>query len=413
MDGRQRGAEVIVVGAGIVGAACASALAEEGFGVTVLEGALPGGGATAACMGHVVVMDDSPAQLALGHLSQRAWDALAEPLCQDVDGRAVERDPCGTLWLAEDEEEMAAVRAKHANYTENGIEAQILDARALAEAEPGLRSGLAGALRVPGDSVVYPPAAVHWLLEQARRACRRRGRRFVLRAPLAVDSVRVGSVRVGSGEIGSGGSMARVRLRDGGELRADRVVLAAGQRSLDLLPPGATAHVIRPRKGHLVITDRRPGFCRHQLVELGYLKSAHGAGHTSVAFNLQPRATGQMLLGSSRQFGRFTAEVEPAIVARMVARGQHFLPRLGELKAIRVWAGFRPATDDHLPLVGPVPGMPSVLLAAGHEGLGITTSLGTARLVVDHLLDRPSPIDPTPYLPSRPAPPASEGEDRA
>ena len=88
----------------------------------------------------------------------------------------------------------------------------------------------------------------------------------------------------------------------------------------------------------------------------------------------------------------------------MIERGRHFLPRLGELKAVRVWAGFRPATDDHLPLIGPTESCPSVLLAAGHEGLGITTSLGTAALVADHVLGRTSAIDPTPYLPGRPAP---------
>lgn len=391
MNGRS--SEAIVVGAGIVGAACAEALAREGLGVTVIDTARPGGGATAACMGHVVVMDDSEAQFALGRYSQQAWDALAEPLGLDVDGRAVERDPCGSLWIAEDEEEMAAVHAKHEFYRQRGVVTEILDGPSVAEAEPELRPGLVGALRVPGDSVVYPPAAVRWLLERARETCLRHRRPFRLRSPLAVEEVGVAS-----------GGLGRVGLRDGSELHADWVVVAAGHRSLELLPAGLTEHAIRPRKGHLVITDRRPGFCHHQLVELGYLKSAHSTGDSSVAFNLQPRATGQMLLGSSRQFGRTTAEVEPAIVARMIERGRHFLPRLGELKAVRVWTGFRPATDDHLPLIGPTGAHPSLLLAAGHEGLGITTSLGTAALVADHVVGRESAIDPEPYLPSRPAP---------
>ena len=371
---------VIVVGAGIVGAACAAELVQRGHDVTVIEAGRPGGGATAACMGHVVVMDDSEAQFALGHASQKLWDELAERA-----PAAVERDPCGSLWVAEDDEEMAAVHSKHAFYSERGVETEILDQHALRQAEPELAHHLIGALRVPGDSVVYPPAAVEWWLDQAALDARRRGTRFELccgvPAAKALDD--------------------RVILQDGNELEADFVVLAAGDRALDLLPEPLEGHAIRPRKGHLVITDRHPGFCRHQLVELGYLKSAHSAGDSSVAFNMQPRATGQMLLGSSRQFGRTTAEVEMPMVQRMFERGHHFLPRLGELKAVRMWAGFRPATDDHLPLIGPVPGRSTLILAAGHEGLGITTSLGTAQLVSGHVTGRFGSLDPEPYLPSR------------
>lgn len=371
---------VAIVGAGIVGAACAYELARLGLSIVVIESGRPGGGATAACMGHVVVMDDSEAQFALGRDSQLRWDALAEQMPE-----LVERELCGTLWVAEDDEEMTAVRSKHDFYSRRGVATEVLDQQALREAEPELRPDLLGALRVPGDSVVYPPNAVDWLMDEARKVAEEHGATFELlcNTPAA---------QAGSGF---------VVLRSGRQIDADWIVLCAGQAALELLPDGLPAHGIRPRKGHLVITDRRPGFCRHQLVELGYLKSAHSAGAGSVAFNLQPRATGQMLLGSSRQFGRDTAEVELDIVRRMIDRGKHFLPRLGELQAVRMWAGFRPATDDHLPLIGPVPELDGVLLAAGHEGLGITTSLGTAALIAHHVTGAAAAVDPSPYLPSR------------
>ena len=380
LAGASRADHVLIIGAGIVGASCAYELTRRGFSVTVLEAGQPGGGATAACMGHVVVMDDSEAQFALGRYSQNLWDELASRL-PDV----VERDLCGTLWVAEDDEEMAAVHAKQAFYSQRGVEIEVLDASALRRAEPELRHDLLGALRVPGDSVVYPPTAVNFMLAQAARHAQEQGSRFELLCGTPVERL----------------SANWVVLRDGQTLEGDWVVVSAGQAALELLPEPLPGHAIRPRKGHLVITDRRPGFCRHQLVELGYLKSAHSTGDSSVAFNLQPRATGQMLLGSSRQFGRDSAEVEFDIVRKMIDRGRHFLPRLGELKAVRIWTGFRPATEDHLPLIGPVPGHESLLVAAGHEGLGITTSLGTARLITDHVSGTTPEIDPTPYLPSR------------
>ena len=99
--------DVVIVGAGIVGAACARALAREGIRVTIVDAAMIGGGATAAGMGHVVVMDDSPAQLALTRYSQQLWRDLVADLPADC-----EYDPCGTLWVAADEEELVAAREK-------------------------------------------------------------------------------------------------------------------------------------------------------------------------------------------------------------------------------------------------------------------------------------------------------------
>src|SRR5215467_4795826 len=188
-----------------------------------------------------------------------------------------------------------------------------------------------------------------------------------------------------------------VRLNDGQEIAGGIVVNAAGANAAEL-----TAGInIRKRKGHLVITDRYPGFLRHQLVELGYLKSAHSLSTDSVAFNVQPRRTGQVLIGSSRQFGAETGDVDHVILARLLQRAREYMPSLGQTSALRVWTGFRAATADKLPLIGPWADDPTVYLATGHEGLGIVTSLGTARLLVDQLLGNRSAISVEPYLPSR------------
>jgi glycine/D-amino acid oxidase-like deaminating enzyme len=158
------------------------------------------------------------------------------------------------------------------------------------------------------------------------------------------------------------------------------------------------------RKGHLAITDAYPGFLRYQVVELGYLKSAHVTTTDTVAFNVQPRANGQLLIGSSRQYGVEEREVDPAILARMFQRAAEYLPALPSLAIQRTWTGFRSATPDKLPLIGPLGGDETVLLATGHEGLGITTSLATARLLAD-LIGGKTPVIPIePYLPSRSMP---------
>lgn len=361
--------EVVIVGAGIVGAACADEFALRGMRVAVVDRDVVGSGATAAGMGHIVVMDDSEAQFALTRYSQRLWQALRPELPADV-----EYEQCGTIWVAADEEEMAEVQRKHGYYTRLGVPTTVLDSQALKRLEPNLRAGLAGGLLVPEDAVLYPPCAARFMMERAHKS----GTQLVS-----------GSVA----EIGQG----RVRMSEGIEIAGEIIVNAAGAWSSELTP----GIEIKKRKGHLVITDRYPGFLRHQLVELGYLKSAHSVSSDSVAFNVQPRRTGQILIGSSRQYGAEQKDVDHDILRRMLQRAQEYMPGLGSMSAVRTWTGFRAATPDNLPLIGPCPGDTSLFLATGHEGLGITTSLATARILVDGITDAKAEIPIEPYLPSR------------
>ena len=337
--------DAIIVGAGIVGAACAYELARAGARVEVIDRGIAGGGATAAGMGHLVVLDDNEAEMALTKLSVGLWHSLAKEL-----PRAAEFWTCGTVWIAADEVEFAVAKAKLAVYRRHGLAAELLNERQLYEAEPNLRAGLAGGLLISGDAAVYAPVATRFLLERAKAK--------VTRAVVT-------------------------KLDD---LKAGAVICATGALAGELVP----GLRVRPRKGHLAITDRYPGFVRHQLIELGYLQSAHGESSESVAFNVQPRPTGQLLIGSSRQY-----EVDAPILGRMLERAFEYMPGLRACSVIRTWTGFRASTPDKLPLIGRL--RSNTYLATGHEGLGVTTSLGTAKILAAEILGRPSPIPAGPY----------------
>lgn len=364
-----RTADVAIVGAGIVGAACAAELARSGLKVAIIEHRGIASGTTAAGMGHLVAMDDSEAQFALCRRSRELWQQLSKQL----PGNA-EYENCGTIWVAADAEEMSEVERKLGFYLERGSSAEILDEKAIREAEPNLRHGLAGGLLVESDSVVYQPVATEFLIREAE-----------------VNGAEV--IRAAATRLVSDG----VELADGGRVTADTIVNATGSDAPRLSPQ---LNIVR-RKGHLAITERYPGFVSHQLIELGYLRSAHGKDADSVAFNVQPRSTGQVLVGSTRQFGKDSDEIDHAILKRMCERAFEYMPGLRNLFVSRTWTGHRPSTPDNLPYIGPIAEQKSVIAAAGHEGLGITTSLGTAELVADHILGRRSTIDPTPYLPGR------------
>ncbi len=375
-------ADALVVGAGIVGAACAAELAARGMKVEVFEACGIGCGATAAGMGHIVVMNDTPAEFALARYSRDLWLELAPRLRLDD---AFHR--CGTLWVAADDEEWQAAHALHAAFAAHGVAAYLLDEAALRQCEPQLAPSLVGALLVEDDGIVYAPRAAQWLLAESSGH-----RNITLRTESEVVAVEARTVT----------------LADGARISADLVVVANGLAATRLIP----SLPLRPKKGHLVITERYPGFISHQLLELGYIKSAHQAGGTSVAFNAQARPTGQLLLGSSRQFDTTDPEVEVAVLAQMLARCERYLPGLSRLNALRAWTGFRAATPDGLPLIGPVPAdarPAGVWIAAGHEGLGVTTSLATAKLLAAQIFGTEAPIDVAPYVPARlwAAPPAA------
>jgi glycine/D-amino acid oxidase-like deaminating enzyme len=319
-------------------------------------------------MGHIVVMDGLPAQLALTRYSRSLWRAMMPEL-----PAAVEYEPRGTIWIAADEEELAEVLAKQASYAGAGIPSSVLSAKELIAEEPNLRSGLLGALLMPEDAVIYPPAAAAYFLEEA---------------------VRLGAVLLERQLVVQAGKGV-VRLGDGTGLKSNTIVLATGVDTslLPWLP-------IHKRKGHLLMTEACPGFLRHQLVELGYLKSAHKFAQDSVAFNIQPRRGGALLIGSSRQYGSENPAVEEPILRAMLERAYSYMPALRLVATVRAWTGFRAATPDKLPLIGPTDD-PSLFLVAGFEGLGITAAPGAARLLADNILRRPCAIPLAPYLPAR------------
>lgn len=362
--------DVVVAGGGIVGAACALACTRAGLQVALIEGDVHGGGATAAGMGHIVVMDDSEAQFALTWRSQQLWHELAKSL-----PRGVEFETTGTIWVAADEEELSEAERKHDYLRERSVPCRMLSSSELAEAEPNLRSGLSGGLLVSEDAVVYPPVVALHLAREVQSAN---------------SEVIIGRrvVHFSQGE---------AQLDDGMRLRAKLLVNALGAAA-QFLTPGIP---VKKRKGHLAITDRYPNFVRHQLVELGYLKSAHSVSMDSVAFNVQPRQTGQILIGSSRQYGNEDLAVNQGILSSMLQRAQLYMPAISRLDVIRVWTGFRAATPDKLPLIGAVPGDSTLWLATGHEGLGITTALATAELLANAFTGQKQAISPEPYSPAR------------
>ena len=344
---------VVVVGGGIVGAACARELARAGASVELLEAEHLGAGATSAGMGHLVTMDGVPGELELTRHGVEAWRRESDAL-----KRAAEYVPTGTLWIASTPGEVEQLERQRQVFAAADVDAELLTRAQLRTAEPALSDAACAGLRVAGDAIVYAPKAAQWL---GRQSCggRLRVHRGARVVRLAADGV---------------------ETADGRRFDAAHVLVACGWQTRALLPELPLA----AKRGHLLITDRYPGALRHHVLEIGYAASTHAPSAVSVSFNVQPRPSGQILIGSSRELDVDAVAEDPAIVRRLAARALHFLPGLAGASVLRAWTGVRAASPGGLPMIGRarLPGAQGqVWVATGHEGLGVTTALVSAAIV--------------------------------
>lgn len=355
-------ADAVVIGAGIVGAACAYYLIAAGFDVHLVERDTPASGTSRACDGLILLWDKpTGAELALGLSSTQLWTELSQSL--DLDFGYTR---CGTILVAEDAEGLRAGQATAERLRKESVRAEVLDAQALHALEPNVASDLAGGVLFPDDANIDPRRATLALLEAAQK------QGLSLHLGCEVQAIRCQA---------GGGCVSAVITRQG-EIATEVLVCAAGVWSSQVAGYGGITLPLRPRKGHVLVTARAPGLIRHALLEGSYTATVQsGSTDLGVALVAEATSEGNLLLGSSRQFVGFDRSVELDALRSIAARAVRFLPALGAIPVIRSYAGLRPWSPDHLPLVGPFPEVPGFYLATGHEGAGIGLAPVTGKLV--------------------------------
>ncbi|WP_328660351.1 NAD(P)/FAD-dependent oxidoreductase [Streptomyces sp. NBC_00334] len=370
--------DVVVVGAGMVGAACALYAAREGFDVLVLDRGHVAGGTTGAGEGNLLVSDKEPGpELELALLSARLWTALAAEL-----GRAVEYEPKGGVVVAETPEALAGLEAFADGQRGAGVEAETVPADRLHDLEPHLAPGLAGAVRYPQDAQVMPALAAAHLL-RASGARLRTGRTVtgVLRDP--------------------GGAVRGVRT-DRGDVHAPAVVNAAGPWGGELAALAGVRLPVLPRRGYVLVTEPLPTRIRHKVYAADYVADV---ASDSAALQTSPvvegTAAGPVLVGASRERVGFDRSVSLPALRALAAGATRLFPFLSGVRALRTYAGFRPYLPDHLPAIGPDPRAPGLFHACGHEGAGIGLSTGTGHLIARLLTGERPALDLAPFRPDR------------
>lgn len=383
--------DVVVIGAGAVGAACAYFAARAGLRVRVLERGQIAGGTSSACEGNLLVSDkEAGPELDLALHSQRVWrEDLAEfgPLWEfeSKGGLVVSGSPSGAAALS-----ALTVRQRAA-----GIQVSNVDPADIADYEPHLRPGLAGAAFYPQDAQVQPMLLTAHLLRLARE----------------LGAVVSTGAEVTGFEV-SGDQVCGVRT-GGGPIAAGHVINAAGTWAGEIAALAGVPLPVLPRRGFVLVTEPQPPrMVRHKVYAADYVAavaSSDQALQTSPVIEGTP--SGTVLIGSSRERVGFDARVSLPVLSRLAQEAIALFPVLAGVRVLRSYHGFRPYCPDHLPVIGADPGVPGLWHATGHEGAGIGLSVGTAKLLVQELLGVPTDLDLAPFSPARFAPDRSSQQD--
>ncbi len=390
--------EVVVIGTGLVGACCAYELAAAGVHVTVIDRGHLTSGTTASGEGNILLSDKVPGpELDLAKLSVQRWTELAAELAdRDLD---IEFDAKGGVVVAETDEAAAGLRDLARRQREVGIDAIEVDGTGLRELEPHLAPDLTAGIHYPQDAQVQPVLAAAALLQRARE----HGATLLTQAEVtAIDRDRAGRAR------------AVVTTR--GRVDGRWVINAAGPWSDVTSAMVGIDYPIRPRRGHILVTEPVEPLVHHKVYDAGYvgtLTADTDPDAVEISSVVESTRAGTILLGSSREFVGYDRQVDGEVVRAIAARARRLFPVLAEVRLLRTYVGFRPWLPDHLPAIGEDPRVPGFVQASGHEGAGIGLAPATGLLVRALVTGSPALLDPAPFRPDRPGlAPTSDHEAR-
>jgi glycine/D-amino acid oxidase-like deaminating enzyme len=378
--------DVVIVGAGIVGAACAYHATRAGLSVCVVDRGPLAGGTTSAGEGNLLVSDKEPGpELDLALLSNALWRSMADvPWHGTTFGQRAELDPKGGLVVAASAVTLQSLDALAGQQAAAGVESVRVPAAGLPEHEPNLAPDLAGGFLYPQDMQVQPMLAAALLLRLARDAG---------------ATVLLGETVTG---LSRGGDRVTGVRTPGRELSAGAVVNCAGTWAGEVAALAGVRVPVAPRRGFVLVTEPLPRVVRHKVYFADYVADV---ASDSAALQASPvvegTPSGTVLIGATRERVGFDRTWSPDAIQRLATNAVRLFPFLADVVALRAYRGFRPYCPDHLPVIGPDPRAPGLWHACGHEGAGIGLSAATGRLIAQSLRGEPTDLPLHPFRPER------------
>jgi glycine/D-amino acid oxidase-like deaminating enzyme len=357
-------ADVIIIGAGVIGASIAFHLTRHGIKPLLVEKSDPAAGSSGACDGLVFLQTKKPGlHLKLALESRKRFDRLKDQL-----GSAIEFRNPGGMCLIENEAELAAMQLFVEEQRRSGLDVALIDGDEARRREPCLSRKVIAATFSALDSQVNPYALTFGFLRAAKSA----GARVLTGA--AIEGIE-----------GVSGKTTGVFTRSR-RISAPIVVNAAGALAAEVGRMAGLKIPIAPRRGQILVTAAVPPLLHHCLVSAQYVAvkfKPELAAVGGMGFSLEQAGSGNLLIGSTREFVGFDRRTTFDGIRSIAGRIAPVIPALARVPVIRTFGGLRPYTPDGLPILGKVADLEGFLMAAGHEGDGIALSAITGELIAD------------------------------
>jgi len=359
-----RTADVLIIGAGVIGTSIASHLTRHGIKPLLVEKSGPAAGSSGACDGLVFLQSKKPGlHLKLALESRKRFDILVHQL-----GSSIEFKNPGGMCLVESETELAAMRLFVEEQRRTGLAVELLDGDEARRREPCLSEKVLAATFSALDAQVNPYALTFAFLRTAKLA----------------------GARILMGEEVKGIEVYRGRTKgvftEKSRISAPILVNAGGAGAAEVGRMAGLEVPITPRRGQILVTAAVPPLLRHCLISAQYVAAKFKpevAQKGGMGFSLEQADNGNILIGSTREFVGFDRRTTFEAIRTIAGRIVPVIPALARVPVIRTFGGLRPYTPDGLPILGKVAGLEGFIMAAGHEGDGIALSAITGELIAD------------------------------
>src|SRR5699024_6198593 len=375
---KENHAEVAIIGGGIVGCAAAYYVAKAGIDCVLIEKNDIASGTSSKCDGNVTIVDKDPGfDSTMSLKSQELTVELNEDLELPFEYRAL-----GSILVCDNDDEMQAAKDWVKTQSEAGLKFNVLDPKDIREESPYFAHDIPGGLECETDSLINPYLFCYSLIDKAKQ--------YRLKLPTHAE-------------------LTSIKKNEDFTIEttivtfiAKKVVNAAGVWALFIGEMLGIDIPILPRKGHILVGSRQEPIMMRNVMEFGYLMNKFGRERIAdeatskygVALVLEPTDSQNFVMGSSREFVGYNEKVDINVVETIAKRAMRFFPKMHDFNMIRAYTGFRPFTEDHLPIVSEVDEFPGYVIAAGHEGDGISLATVTGKVVEELLQDKNDTIIP-------------------
>src|SRR5690625_4986417 len=371
-------AEVAVIGGGIVGCAIAYYVSKAGLDTILIEKDDIASGTSSRCDGNITIVDKDPgfdSQMSLK--SQELTIELNDELEIPFEYREL-----GSILVCDNDDEMEAAVEWVKTQNEAGLKFNVLDPQDIRNESPYFSEDIPGGLECETDSLINPYLFSYSLIDKAKQYGLRTYTQREVTNITKDDDFTIETTN--------------------GTFTAKKVVNAAGVWAPFIGEMLGIDIPITPRKGHILVGSRQEPVMMRNVMEFGYLMNKFGRERIAdeatskygVALVLEPTDSQNFLMGSSREFVGYNKKVDINVVETIAKRAMRFFPKMHDFNMIRAYTGFRPFTEDHLPIVSEVDEFPGYVIAAGHEGDGISLATVTGKVVEELLQDKNDTIIP-------------------